>query len=200
MMELQSGSGNPSGINEPKPDKGFWRWACLVLGLLFVIAPAMQVYMAVKPTLDMLDFIPLSYYLEEMTPLIVMLNATFVAAICFLVGGILLMIGKRWGYVLTVAASAFALTTVLEAIVAILIVGQQSDSPMIGIALDEIYSMTGIWTIIALLLEMTALILLNFKKARLFLKVRKLEKWMAVAIALLLFLDLNICILTTLEL
>jgi hypothetical protein len=172
-----------------------WKWISAVFGLAFVIVPSAQIYIFIQPTLEMLPFIPISIYFKEMVGTFVLMNAVILAAFFFLIGGIFLTIGKRIGYILTIAASLFSLFAMLEVAIASLIAGQKADAPYFSMLLAEVYGMLGMWIILLLILTLTSTILLNTKSAREHLKVQKREFWSMLAVALFLILDLNACIL-----
>ena len=172
-----------------------WRWIFVVLGLLFVIVPTVQIYIILQPTLEMLAFMPLSFYLKEMAGTILLMNATLLSTIAFLVGGMLLCFGKRWGYILTLSASGFALLAMIEVVVSLFVVDLKNDSSYLEIAYSEISGLMGFWIVLLVLMEISSIILLNFSISRKLLSIRKREIWITVVMGILLLLDLNLCLL-----
>jgi hypothetical protein len=139
-----------------------WRVISIVLGILFVILPLVQNYLLFRPMVAALEFVPLSYYLKEMLPTIILANATLLAGVSFFLGGILLAIGNRWGYILTVSASAFSLVLVVEGLIFFLFTMARSENGISPI-MEEMYSLAGIFPLLVLILEIVALVLLNLK-------------------------------------
>lgn len=172
-----------------------WKWIFVALGLLFVIVPTVQIYIILQPTLEMLAFMPLSFYLKEMAGTILLMNATLLSTVAFLVGGILLCFGKRWGYILTLAASGFSLLAMLEVVVSLYVIDQRNGSSYLEIAYSEISSLMGFWLFLLVVMEIASITLLNVKAARTLLSIRKKEIWITVALGILLLLDLNLCLL-----
>jgi hypothetical protein len=183
----------PSHDNTPS---SIWRWVFVLLGLAFVILPAIQVYIFILPTLEMLAFMPLSFYLQEMLSTFLLMNAVLLSMVFFLIGGLLLVFGRRAGYVLTLAASGFSLLALLETVIGLLIAGNKANVDYLGMAVDEVWGMMGVWFVLLVVVEITSLVLLNFKVPREQLKVTKKVTWLTLGLGIFLFLDFNLCLLS----
>jgi hypothetical protein len=172
-----------------------WRWICLVLGLLVMVLPAVQNFQALLPLLDLLDFMPLSYFLDSMIPSMLLWNASILAHIGLFIGGVLLIFGNRWGYFFVVSCCAFLLASILEVTVLLLVMSAIGGDPYLGFAFSEMFTWLGILPILVFLVEAAAVILLNFKGARSYMRIDRRSRVATSAIAWLLFFDFNFCLL-----
>jgi hypothetical protein len=174
-----------------------WKWICLGLGLAVIILPSIQNLLVVMPLLDMLDFIPLSYFITEMAPIMLLANANIIAYILLFIGGVLLILGKRGGYILVVSSSAFLLISIVETVVILVLAAAASGGSTGSLYFSEMFSVMGIFPVFVFILEIIAIILLNFKEARNYLKADGIAFRTMATIAIILFLDLNFCLLVT---
>lgn len=180
----------PQETASPNPEaaaNGTWRWIRITLGGILAVLGISQAYLMLSPALELLEFVPLSFLISEMAPTLLLLHPYALAVLALVLGGVLLALRRRAGYVLVFMACCLFLVALVEVIV---VTSQLQDSS-IRMLMDEMLADTGWIFAVAHILYVVALVLVHLRPARMELGIRRKQVWIAVGIATFLVLDLN---------
>jgi hypothetical protein len=177
---------------------GKWRRIVLVLlGITMILMPVGQLYLALKPWLAMADFLPMEMILTQLKSAAYIGNSGIIAGLLMLIGGILIFIRHRWGWVMGVASLAFSVFWTLESfgfIAYMLLKSPGSAGQVLAMGI-EVLEMTYYAPLIFLMLQIAGLACLLTKTMRSYFRLGKSHIWATLGVLLLLLIDLHLSLL-----
>lgn len=175
-----------------------WRRIVLILlGITMILMPLGQLYLAIRPWVAMAEFLPVEMIFTELKAAAFMGNAGIIAGFLMLLGGVLVCIRNRWGWIFGIASLAFAVFWSLEGlgfIVWMLLKSPGSAGQVLSMGM-EVMEMTYYAPLIFLMLQSFGLFWLVTKTMRSYFKLDKLHYWISMGILIFLLVDLHVSLL-----
>ena len=165
-----------------------WKWVRIALGSLLLLLGVGQAYLMMSPALELLEFVPLGFLIQEMAPTLLLLHSYALAVIALIAGGILLALRVRLGHIFIFGACCLFLVTAIE----VMVVTSQMQDASVKALLSEVLADTGKFFVVAHIMYVVALVLTNLKPARLELGIQRKQRLWAIGFAAFLILDFNI--------
>jgi hypothetical protein len=165
----------------------------IVIGCIAIVIPLLQAYFAFQQYFALSSFLGTDVLIQQFLSSMVMTHPAVLAGLLMVVGGILLILQNRWGYLLVVSSMAFSLFWNAESM-AIMAYSMLKYPQMNGMVMDiafEYLAMTYYTAIIVFVLQVVSLIILSGRKQRIHLQLRKKDRWMVLGIFLFLIVDLH---------
>lgn len=147
-----------------------------------------QAYLMMSPALELLEFVPLGFLIQEMAPTLLLLHSYALAVIAMVVGGILLLFKRRLGHILVFGACCLFLVTMVEVMI---VTSQMQDASMKAL-LDELLADAGLFFVAAHVIYLVTLVLMSLRPARMEFGIERKHRLWALGFALFLILDFNI--------